>query len=427
MPNTHAVLSPSGSTKWVNCAGAPAMERGHEDSSSEAADEGTAAHFLASTCLELVCDASGFLGQTIEVRTKADGDWAEWADQPEAEEYTVRRTFEVDDTMVRHVQSYLDKVREYQYLVPSVLLVEQQVPIAHITGEGGATGTADAVLFSAHTLRVHDLKYGMKQVEATDNTQLLLYALGAYHALPPAAQATIRDVVMVIHQPRLGHYPEWSITVKEMLDWGESLKAAAAAAVYLFNRPSKVGENLIPGEWCQKGYCKARATCPALASAVIEAVEALPATKELTGQELGDRASKLPMIRDWCDEVEAKLQTEVLSGHVVPGFKAVTGKKGNRAWGDKEFVELYAMAEGIDPDVMYAPAALLSPAAVENKVEKGLTKYQWDFLKACVTQSEGKPTVVPDSDKRPALDLTAAAAGMFEDIRPGGEFHNLFE
>lgn len=403
------------------------MERGHEDSSSEAADEGTAAHFLASTCLELTCDAAGFLGQAIEVRASGDGDWAQWTDQPEAEEYTVRRTFEVDDTMARHVQSYLDKIREYQYLVPSVMLVEQQVPIAQITGEGGATGTADAVLFSAHTLQVHDLKYGMKQVEATDNTQLLLYALGAYHALPSSTQATIRDVTMVIHQPRLGRYPEWSIPVKEMLERGEALKAAAAAAVYLFNRPSKVGENLTPGEWCRQGYCKARATCPALASAVIEAVEALPATKELTGQELGDRAARVPMILDWCVEVQARLNTEVLSGHVVPGFKAVMGKKGNRAWSDNESVELYVMAEGIDPDVMYAPAALLSPAVVEKQVKKGLTGQQWAALNTYVVQAEGKPTVVPNSDKRLALDLTVAAAGMFEDIRPGGEFHNLFE
>jgi len=147
--STHARLSPSSSERWINCPASPAVAASYPPSSSEFADEGTAAHTLASWCLEGDKDAAAFLGRLIEVPSREGG-------QP--------RRFEVDEEMAGYVQEYVDETREWLQFDGARLFVEQRLSIEHVTGEPGATGTSDAVIVVPRMVTcdivVRDLKYG---------------------------------------------------------------------------------------------------------------------------------------------------------------------------------------------------------------------------------------------------------------------------
>lgn len=260
----HAKLSPSGARRWMACAGSLAMEAGIPDRGSEFADEGTAAHFLASECLEGEHDAKFFLGQQIEVGAD-ETCWLGMTGQVGA------RVFEVDADMCREVQKYIDAVREAAQ--GGELHVEQRLPIF-----GGAIpdqfGTSDAVIVGGTVLHVMDLKYGQGvQVFAEENEQLMLYALGALDEFD--ALGSIDTVRMTVAQPRLNHFDTWECTVEHLRAFEQRAIAAGQRALLLADM-YKDGPNgilkadLVPGDHCK--FCKAKATCPSLTDKVLRDV-----------------------------------------------------------------------------------------------------------------------------------------------------------
>lgn len=211
MSGYHAKLSPSGAHRWMACPGSVVLEADIPDTGSVYADEGTAAHTLASYCLIDGMDADDYLGEAIRVG---------------------ERRFDVDENMVRYVQDYVKLVREYAH--GGTLMVEQAVPIGHLTGEEGATGTSDAVVLQRNELVVIDLKYGMGvKVDAERNPQLMMYALGAYENF--SVLGDFDTVTMVIHQPRINHVAEYSIPLRTLLEFADEVKAAAAKVEEAFD------------------------------------------------------------------------------------------------------------------------------------------------------------------------------------------------
>jgi hypothetical protein len=404
----HARLSPSGAEKWMACPGSVALEANEPDSSNDYSDEGTAAHHLGAVCLLGDRDAVEFIGRRIAV---CEGK-AYWnPDQPGE----ASNVFDVDDTMAGHVQAYVDKVREY-YLPGVMASIEHRMPIDHITGEEGACGTADAVIVSSprKELTIVDLKYGMREVDAVRNKQLMIYALAALRAY--GAVCDFETVRMVIAQPRLGHYPEWSCSVGELEAFGEQVEFDAFIALN-----TKEGAGLNPGPHCQKNYCKARATCPALARHVQEAIgadfdnietaiEVSPAADLLSKQ-----MAAIPLIEDWCKAVRAKVEAKLFAGEPVPGYKLVQGKKGNRKWSNETEAEMIMKGFKLKVEEMY-DLKLISPTTAEKLSKaKVIGPRQWPKLAGYITQSEGSPSVAPESDKRPALVITPPADD-FEDV-----------
>lgn len=415
MSGKHALLSPSGFKALMLCPAKPAMERGLPDESSGYADEGTAAHFLGAWCLTMQSEVASALRSRIMVHPDGSTDW-EHESAPEG-----TRTFPVDADFADHVQTYIDVVRDYCG-ADGTLLVEQPLPIDHITGEEDAEGTGDAVILRGDELIVGDLKFGRGvEVEAEDNPQLKLYALGALRKFDLVGD--IQRVRTFICQPRAGGTTEAVYTVDELQEWARDVAtpAAAEARTLLLAAANglDVSESCGPHEDACR-FCKAKATCPALADTAKDAlqreftdlttaseperdaiVETSVATADAAG-DLGARMDAVPLVEMWCKAVRARVEKHLIEGRPVAGYKLVEGKRGNRKWADETDAEKKLKGMRLKKEQMY-DFTLISPTSAEKLLKP--TPKRWKVLQALITQNDGKPSVAPVADKRPALQV----------------------
>lgn len=402
--NTHALLSPSGASRWMACPGSIAMEVGQPNDSSEFAREGTAAHTLAALCLTEHNGAHAYIGRIITVEGQ---------------------DFEVTPDMADFVQTYVDVV--HQYATGHDLLVEQRVPIGHLTGEDGAEGTSDAIIVTADgsELIVIDLKYGRGvAVSAEANEQGQLYALGALELVTLLGYEP-KHVRIVIHQPRIQAAPsEWDCTVEELQRFADLVKERASHALNVLKNesPSTYHFHLRPGEK-QCRFCKARAICPKLAQHALDTMadDFVDMTKDLAPQLSGamERVAAsdtahlavllphLDLIEDWCQAVRKRAHAELLLGNPVPGYKLVQGKKGSRAWTSEDEAEALLKSMRLKHDQMYQ-YKVISPTTAEKLLAKDSPR-RWSTLQKIITQGDGKPTVAPAADKRPAIEVKPTA------------------
>ncbi len=410
--------------------------------STKYADEGTIAHALAAMCLTEGTDAAAYIGRLIEAEdyehAKLSPSGAKkWMRCPgshalekaAAGEF-VERCFsmEVTEDMAADVQVYVDMVRarvEARKLAGAVevtLLVEQALPIDHMTGEPGATGTGDVVIVSVWAdgtamLDLIDLKFGRGvEVEAVESEQLQMYGCGALRELDLLYDFTC--ACLTIHQPRVRREPsDWEIEIGVLYEFAGKCKQAAAVARSIVE--DKSGLFLTPGSHCSDGFCKARATCPKLAKWVEEGVgadfevlaspDAPPAKQavailaERTPDRLPIAMQAVDLIEDWCREVRTEVERRLLAGTPVPGYKLVQGKRGARAWTKADEVEAVFKSMRLKHEEMYS-YALISPTTAEKLLKD--TPKRWNRLAEFITQSEGKAHVAPESDKRPSLVIT---------------------
>jgi hypothetical protein len=382
----------------MRCAGSLHLEDAFPRTSSKFADEGTAAHELGAWALESGSDAAAYIGRIIDV----DG-----------------TEFIVDQDMADHIQVYLDNVREYA--IDGQLLVEQRVEFSEHVAVPESFGTSDAIIIRGSEIQVHDLKYGKGvKVDADENEQMMLYALGTLSEF--GMLGDFERVVMVIHQPRLGHVSEWSCSVDELMAFAAKAKTAAAKCIEIIDTEIVGIEDLAPGEK-QCRFCKAKATCPALRAEVAETVTGGMATcdefSDVTAESvsvellakrpedyLAACLSKVDLIESWCKAVRAEAERRLLDGQDVPGFKLVEGRRGARKWTNENDAEATLKSMRVKHDQMY-DYSLISPTTAEKLAKaEALGPRQWSALQAFITQADGKPSVAPVSDKRPALQLT---------------------
>lgn len=381
--STHAKLSPSGAHRWMACPGSVTLEAPFPDTSSEFAAEGTLAHEIAAKCLDNGVDPAALIGQRFPV----DG-----------------FEFTVDQSMVDHVKDYMSLVREFAE--GGQLLVEKRVGIGHLTGEEGAGGTSDVIIIKGTEIIVIDLKYGMGvRVDANENPQLMLYALGALSEYDILGD--FDTVTMVIHQPRLNHVSEYSVEVSKLHTFADDVRHAA-------DKVRSEDAPLVPGEK-QCKFCKAKAVCPALRADMAEVVggaSSLSEFADLVPQEVSSETSdnylpiamsKVEMVEQWCKAIRAETERRLLAGQPVTGYKLVAGRAGNRDWKDATAVEEMMKKTFRMRDDQVYDFKLISPTKAEKALKENPKR--WASLQEQIVRSEGKPSVAPATDKRPAMDV----------------------
>jgi hypothetical protein len=415
--SVHARLSPSGAPRWLACAGSPVLEADFPDSSSDYAKEGTLAHELAAGHLDKGWRLAEYVGE----------DWA----------FDDGSTLRITKEMVDYVLGYCERVRDYAK--GGTLLVEQRVPIGHLTGEDNAAGTSDVVVIGNGWIKIADLKYGRGvEVYAQDNEQMQMYALGAIERY--GVFDDFETITMAIDQPRIGNFisdeTAWTIPVAQLLEFGEKVRSGASLCNDAARRrtgvdPAWEQQYLVPGEK-QCRFCRAKSVCPALREEMMLATSGevfSPASVEEFTQfapmEVDDQTgdnylaiamSKVELVEQWCKAVRAEVFRLLADGKPVEGYKLVAGRAGNRAWTNEDQVEdLLKKSFRIKVDDMY-DMKLISPTKAEKLLKP--TPKRWEKVNAFVTRADGKPSVAPATDPRPSLatDVAEKFRALADDI-----------
>lgn len=366
----HAMLSASGAHRWLNCPPSAILEDEAEDTAGPAAEEGTAAHALAEHKLRRALKLRS-IRPTSPYEDDAMGDYT--------------------DAYVTYV---LEKYETAKKLSPDAeILIEQRLDFSHLVP--GGFGTGDCVIVADGHLTVIDFKYGAGVlVDAWHNPQMQLYALGALAEFDLLYD--IDTVEMVIYQPRRDNLSEWSQPVSELTAWGETtVKPTAELAA------AGKGE-MKAGDWC--GFCKIKSTCRARAKANLEIAQwEFAEPVELDDDEISEALALIPQAKAWMNDLEKYANAKAVDeGKQWPGFKLVAGRS-IRKYTDPDAVAEAAEAAGYN-DIF--DRKLIGITAMEKLMGKQTFN---DVLGALVHKPEGKPTLVPESDRRPAIKSHSAA------------------
>lgn len=403
--DVHALLSPSGAKKWLSCAASLACEKDIPNTSGKAAVTGTACHTIAEVHLNQYIKGTALpLEREVGAYVLDEG-----KGQIKALISPMKGAVLITADMIEQVRKYTDyckaiiDVATYAKLEMRVNLTE----VLHPDYEGVETfGTADLVAVQElantdeHMLIIGDLKTGRHRVEAKENKQLMLYALGVYRRLKRRYNITV--VRLVIFQPYAGGASEWDISVEGLELFAKFAQKRALLALDAYSRGKK---NLkasdfkptVDGcQWCRfSEQCAARTkTVNSVLAEELEDDFAL----ELTPEQLVAEYEKLPLLRQHIDKVEKAMAAALHSGKKVPGYKLVEGRPGVRRWSDEKWVEELAARHNVDMDLL-TKKSVMSPTEAE-KVLKGAYARMWAELETKVTRNPGAPCVTTADDKR---------------------------
>lgn len=378
MPGQHALLSPSAAHRWINCTAAPRLEQHAPDNSSSYAQEGTLAHAICARKLK------EFLGQNTKGEQAEIDQLKEAYYCGEMEEYTDTYTAIV---LEKYNAAKL-KTKDAQLLVETRLQFDDYVPQSF--------GTADALIIADGCMDVIDFKYGKGvRVDATDNSQMKIYALGAY--LANCFEYRIERICMTIVQPRIDNICEFEINVSDLMDWAENELKPKAKQAY-----DGTGEQN-PGTWCQ--FCKVKSSCKALAARCIETAEEFSDPKLVSKADMESRV--LPMldtIKTWLTGMEEYALQQALAGTSYNGYKVVEGRSNRKITDEAKAREILAK-EGYAETEYMKPATLCGITDLEKLVGK---KRFAALMAAYIVKPQGKPTLVPATDKRPVYSTAAS-------------------
>ncbi|HDV7708868.1 TPA: DUF2800 domain-containing protein [Escherichia coli] len=392
--DVHALLSPSGAKKWLSCAASLACEKDIPNTSGKAAVLGTAMHTIAEVHLNAYIRGTALpLEREVGAYVLDEG-----KGQIKALISPMKGAVLITADMIEQVRKYTDyckaiiDVATYAKLEMRVNLTE----VLHPGYEGVETfGTADLVAVQElantdeHMLIIGDLKTGRHRIEAKENKQLMLYALGVYRRLK--RRYNITTVRLVIFQPYAGGATEWDISVEglELFAKFAQKRALLALDAYFRGKKNLKASDFKPSvdgcQWCRfSEQCAARTkTVNSVLAEELEDDFAL----ELTPEQLVAEYEKLPLLRQHIDKVEKAMAASLHSGKKVPGYKLVEGRPGNRAWEDAEKVAgKYGIA--LMKQVLMTPTEAVKVIPEEE-------------LKDFITRKPGAPCVATADDKRP--------------------------
>lgn len=374
----HALLSASSSHRWLNCPPSARLCEGYEDKGSEYAQEGTDAHSLCEHKLKVL------LGMESIDPTEGLSFYSE----------------EMEQCACDYAAYVLELVEEAKKTCKDpVVLIEQRLDFSRFVAEG--FGTGDCVLIADGTLDIVDYKHGKGvEVSAVENPQMMLYSLGALELFDGIYD--IDTVRMTIFQPRRENISVCVMTKDDLLQWAYNDLVHKAKLAY------EGGGEFACGDWCR--FCKAKAVCRKRAEYNLELAKydfEMPATLE--DAEIAAILEKADELAAWAADVKEFALQQALNGVKYDGFKVVEGRSNRKYISDDAVADAVSKA-GYDP---YEPKLLGITA-----MEKLLGKKQFaKLLSGLIEKPQGKPALVPESDKRQEMnvDKTASAAEDFSE------------
>ena len=377
----HAVLSASGSKRWLSCPPSARLERKFPDKAGEAAQEGTLAHALAEARIRHWLGEISENGLTLRIDN-------------------IRHDALYSHEMGEYVSEYVDLCIEKINEAHGTALVEERLDFSRWVKNG--FGTGDMVIIGDGILEIVDLKYGKGvPVSAEGNTQMQLYALGAIEQY-----GYIYDfdhVRMSIFQPRNGGLSTQLMSVDELLAWGESIKPIAELA-YEGKGEFKAGEH------CR--FCRAAVQCKALADYNLEIAKLEFRDADLlTDDEVSFVLGRVDGLVRYAEKIKTFALEEALKGHKWPGFKVVAGRSNRRITDAAKAIKLLRGA-GYADDVIYKPLEIQTITDLEKTITK---KKFGEILGSVVEKPPGKPTLVPADDERPEYDPVQSEFEVMEE------------
>lgn len=381
----HAVLSASGAEKWLNCPPSARLEESYPDTSSPYAKEGTLAHEIAEF------KTRNYFIETLPKRTftsKLNKFKKDELYQNEMDEYT---------------ESYLEYIKEVAMKYPSKPYIALEKKIDFSKYVPGGYGTCDCILIHGNDMHIIDFKYGKGvQVIAENNSQLMLYALGALEAYRMLYQ--IETVHLSIFQPRIDNISCFEISAVNLLSWAIEEVEPKAKLAY-----DGIGD-FNAGEHCR--FCKAQAQCRAKAESIISVFPVKDEPSLLTDDEIGLILAKAKELVSWSNAVEEYALNAILSGKEIQGWKAVEGRS-VRVFSDADKAFEKIVESGTPEEMLYERKPLSL-----SQIEKLLGKKEFEsIVSSFVIKPQGKPTLAPSDDKRPVFNK----ADVFENIIDKGE------
>ena len=365
MPTNHALLSASSSHRWLHCPPSARLGENYEDKGSDFAAEGTDAHSLCEYKLK----------RALGIKAEDPTDTLSWYDE------------EIEDCASGYAAYICELVEEAKKTCPDpAVLIEQRLDFSAYVKEG--FGTGDCVLIADGTLHIVDYKHGRGVlVEAEENPQMMLYALGALAIFESIYD--IDTVSMTIYQPRRANISTYAVSKESLYEWAETVLVPAAELAY-----SGSGE-FHCGEWCQ--FCKAKADCRERAKANLEMAKFDFADPPLlTDEEIEEILGKVDELVSWANDIREYALQAALSGKEWNGWKVVEGRSVRKYTNDRQ-VAAAVIAAGFDP---YEQKLL---GITEMQKTLGKARFE-EILGGLITKPQGKPTLVPASDKRPAMN-----------------------
>lgn len=365
----HALLSPSSSSRWLNCTPSARLAENAENKSSVYAEEGTLFHEICEYCL-------------------AQWNAGVWEPDPFGEElpelkddHLMHPLFKQE--MFKYARNYCDFVMNENYNLEKSdgackMLLEEKVDISEYAPE--CFGSVDCQLVGRDTLIVIDLKYGEGvKVYAERNTQMMLYALGAIKGKP-----SIKTIRLVIAQVRLNHFDVWDISANDLLQWADKVLKPTAKKAFAGKGEQKLGD------WC--GFCPVKAQCRKQYEAVVNDFDRYEYPELLTEDEICDLIEKIDKYKGWLESVNKFVYDEALRGRKWKGYKLVAGRS-SRVITDEEAIRQDLLTKKYLEDEIFN----IKLKGIGD-LEKLVGKKQFSALYGQYVKSKpGNPKLVPDS------------------------------
>lgn len=385
----HALLSASHAERWLNCPPSARLEEKFKETcgypeTSVYAEEGTLAHEFAELSLRIMSKKIG----TVEYETALE---------------TLRShelySEEIEEQVTKYSTYVMESYEVAKSIVPDpVLLIEEKLDFSHIVEDG--FGTGDSGIIADGTMEIIDLKYGKGvKVEACENPQLKLYALGALRNYEMLYD--IHTVKLTIVQPRIDNIVSWEISVKDLYKWAEEVVKPIAEKAYQGKGIQKAGDH------CK--FCVVKAMCNTLAQRNIAlAKHEFKDPQLLTEKQLIEVYKQIPMLTDWANSVGEYLFNKALSGEKIDGYKLVEAPS-RRRWTKEEDVQAKLKEEGFTEE-QFNVTKLKGISDIEKLVGK---KVFPSLMEGLVIKPQGNPVLVPESDKRPEYKSIEQAKNDF--------------